>query len=108
MLLERAREFAVLRAEGMTTGELARMLGLETGFLGLAAGLLAIPTGLVLAAILIFVINRRAFGWSMQFQVDPSILVEAIIVALAAALLAGVYPAWRLARSEPAEALRAD
>jgi putative ABC transport system permease protein len=44
----------------------------------------------------------------MQFQVDPSILVEAIIVALAAALLAGVYPAWRLARSEPAEALRAD
>ena len=108
MLLERAHELAVLRAVGMTTSELGRVLTLETGLLGLAAGLLAIPTGLAMAAVLIFVINRRAFGWTMQFQVDPSILAQALALALMAALLAGAYPAWRLARSSPAQALRAD
>ncbi|MCB1826034.1 MAG: ABC transporter permease, partial [Candidatus Competibacteraceae bacterium] len=67
--LERAREFAVLRATGMTAGEIGRLVSLQTGFMGAAAGLLALPTGLLLAAVLIFVINRRAFGWSLPFQV---------------------------------------
>ncbi len=108
MLLERSREFGVLRAQGMTSAELGRLLALETGFLGLAAGALAIPTGLVLAAVLVFGINRRAFGWTMQFQVDPAILAQALGLGLMAALLAGLYPAWRLSRIRPAEALRTD
>ncbi|HCB12228.1 MAG TPA: ABC transporter permease, partial [Gammaproteobacteria bacterium] len=57
--LERTREFAVLRATGMTAGEVGGLVSLQTGFIGAAAGLLAIPTGLLLAAVLIFVINRR-------------------------------------------------
>lgn len=108
MLLERSREFGVLRAEGMTSTELGQLLALETGFLGLAAGALAIPTGLVLASVLVFGINRRAFGWTMQFNIDPSILVQAVALGLVAALLAGLYPAWRLSRIRPSEALRTD
>ena len=91
--LERAREFAILRAIGMTPAEIARLVSLETGFMGLAAGLLAIPVGLLLAAVLIFVINRRAFGWTLPYQVDPWILVQAVVLALVAALLAGSIPA---------------
>ncbi|NJM11648.1 MAG: ABC transporter permease, partial [Synechococcaceae cyanobacterium SM1_2_3] len=48
--LERAREFAVLRAIGMTPGEIGGLVSLQTGFMGAAAGLLALPTGILLAA----------------------------------------------------------
>jgi putative ABC transport system permease protein len=106
--LERAREFAVLRATGMTVGEIGGLVSLQTGFMGAAAGLLALPTGLLLAAVLIFVINRRAFGWSLPFQVNPLLLLETLALAIFAALLAGLYPMWRMARSRPAEALRAE
>jgi putative ABC transport system permease protein len=80
----------------------------QTGLLGLVAGLLALPLGLALAAVLTLVINRRAFGWSLDLVVDPLLLAQALLLALVAALLAGAYPAWRMARTPPALALRAD
>lgn len=104
--LERAREFAVLRATGMTAGEVGGLVSLQTGFMGAATGLLALPTGLLLATVLIFVINRRAFGWSLPFQVNPMLLLETLALAILAALLAGLYPMWRMARTHPADALR--
>jgi putative ABC transport system permease protein len=104
--LERAREFATLRAMGMTAGEIGKLVSLQTGFMGAAAGLLAIPTGLLLAAVLIFVINRRAFGWSLPFEVNPLLLLETVALAIFAALLAGLYPIWRMAGARPADALR--
>jgi putative ABC transport system permease protein len=106
--LERAREFAVLRATGMTSGEIGWLVSLQTGFMGFIAGLLAIPVGLGMAAVLIFGINRRAFGWTLPFQVDPNILIQAVVLAIFAALLAGAYPIWRMTRTSPADALRSD
>ena len=62
--------------------------------------------GLMMASVLVFVINRRSFGWTLIFQVEPMLLLQAVMVAIAAALLAGMYPAWRMGRSSPALALR--
>lgn len=104
--LERAREYAVLRATGVTPGELGGLITLQTGLTGLIAGLCALPTGVVLAAALAGVINERAFGWSLELFVDPMILVQALGLAVGAALLAGLYPAWRLSRQSAATALR--
>lgn len=106
--LERAREFAILRATGMTAGEIGWLVSFQTGFMGFMAGLLAIPVGLGMAAVLIFGINRRAFGWTLPFQVNPEILIQAVVLAVFAALLAGAYPIWRMTRSSPADALRSD
>lgn len=104
--LERARPLAVLRANGLTPTQLWRLVTTETGLMGLAAGLLAVPLGLLLATLLVMVINRRSFGWSMTVTIDPAILVQGVLLAVAAALLAGVYPAYRMARTSPALALR--
>jgi putative ABC transport system permease protein len=104
--LERARELGVLRANGLTPGQVWQLVTSQTGLLGLAAGLLSTPVGLALAAIMIFVINRRSFGWTIHMQVNPGVLLEALGLALAAALLAGLYPAWKMARTSPALALR--
>ncbi|HIL58035.1 MAG TPA: ABC transporter permease, partial [Rhodothermales bacterium] len=104
--LERRRELAMLRAQGMTRREVARMVLAQTGLMGLWAGALALPLGLALAAVLVFVVNVRSFGWTLAFTVDPWILVQAVGLALVAALLAGAYPAWAMGRSDPALAMR--
>ncbi len=104
--LERARELAVLRVNGLTPGQLWRYVTLQTGLMGLVAGLLSLPLGLVLAYVLVFVINKRSFGWTLQFEVPPALLGQAVVVALVAAVLAGLYPAWKMARANPALALR--
>ncbi len=104
--LERSRELGVLRALGLTPGQVWTVVTSQTGLLGLVAGLLAIPTGLAMAAINIYVINRRSFGWTLEMAVAPEALAGAVALAVGAALLAGLYPAWRMARTSPAEALR--
>ncbi|NRD57037.1 FtsX-like permease family protein [Corallococcus exiguus] len=104
--LERAREFAVLRATGLTPGQLWGMVSLQTGLLGLLAGLFSIPLGLALAYVLVHVINQRSFGWTLQLVVAPGVVGQALVLALVAAALAGLYPAWRMARANPAMALR--
>jgi len=73
---------------------------------GLLAGLFSIPTGVLLSAILVYVINVRSFGWSIQMELDPRFFVQAMGVAIGAALIAVVYPTRRLLRRPIAAALR--
>lgn len=104
--LERTREIGILRATGMTPQQLWWLTLLETGLMGNVAGFLAMPLGYVLAWILIYVINVRSFGWTLQMQLNPSYFWQAWLVAIVAALLAGIYPAWRLSRVTVASAIR--
>jgi putative ABC transport system permease protein len=104
--LERSRELGMLRANGLTPAQLWRLVLTQTGLMGTVAGLLAIPVGIVLALVLVYVINRRSFGWTLNMTIDPAILAQALLVALIAALLAGVYPAYKMSRTSPAAALR--
>ena len=104
--LERARELAVLRATGLTPTQLWGLVTTQNGLMGLAAGLMAMPLGAALAWVLTAVINRRSFGWSLELAITPWMLGEALLLALSAALLAGLYPAWRMGRARPARALR--
>ena len=96
----------MLRANGLTPRQVWTLVTTQTGVLGLVAGLLAVPTGLVLAVVMIEVVNRRSFGWTLDMQVGSGLLLQAVGLALAGALLAGLYPAWRMSRTSPALALR--
>ena len=60
----------------------------------------------VLAALLVFVIDRRSFGWTMALRLDPGTLVAAPALGLLAGVLGGIVPALLMARISPAEALR--
>jgi putative ABC transport system permease protein len=104
--LERTRELGVLRALGFTGHQVAGLVTVETGLLGLVAGLLAIPVGTALAAVLVFVINRRSFGWTMELALGPSALLLAPLLGLVAGLVGGLYPAALMMRASAAEALR--
>jgi putative ABC transport system permease protein len=104
--LEKTRELGVLRATGMTIRQLWQLTLLETGLMGATAGLIAMPVGWVLAWILINIINRRSFGWTLQMNLEPAFFLQAFLVAVIAALLAGIYPALRLGNMEIATAVR--
>ena len=106
--LERAREHAVLRANGMTPGQLWNYVITQTGVMGVIAGVLSIPLGLLISYVLVYVINLRSFGWTLEFMVSPSLLIQAVGLAVGAALLAGIYPSWKMARANPTEALRSE
>ncbi|MDR9481111.1 MAG: FtsX-like permease family protein [Spiribacter sp.] len=106
--LDRLREFAVLRAMGLSRAGLAGVVGGQSGLLGLVAGLWSIPLGIALAGLLVFVINRRAYGWSMGFELHTQPLIEGVALAVIAALLAAIIPAWRAAQGSPATGLKAE
>jgi putative ABC transport system permease protein len=106
--LEREREFAVLRSLGMSIRQLFGQNLAQTSLLGLTAGLAAIPLGAVLAWMLVHVINRRSFGWSMDFVLSSDAMLSGLVMAIAAAVLAGIYPALVGARADMGLAWRDD
>ena len=67
-----------------------------------------IKAAFILALVLVYVINVRSFGWTMQLLLKPDEFVLAFVVAVVAALVAGIYPARRLSQTVPAQALRSE
>jgi len=104
--LERGRELGVFRAIGMSARQLWKLTFIETGLMGAMAGLMALPTGFALAWILIQIINVRSFGWTLNMRFEWGYFGQPLLVAVVAALAAGVYPAWRLGRMSIATAIR--
>ena len=104
--LERTRALALLRALGVTPAATALLIAAQTAFMGLAALAAAVPAGLLTALVLTDVINRRAFGWQIDLHLTPAQFGNALWLALAAALAAALYPAWRSARAPLTGGLR--
>ncbi|MEM7049796.1 MAG: FtsX-like permease family protein [Acidobacteriota bacterium] len=104
--LERQREIAILRATGLTPGQVWRLIAGETALTGFAAGLLSLPLGALLATLMVSVINLRSFGWSLRLDFSPQVFAEGLLLALVAAVLAGIYPALRMSRTPPVVGLR--
>jgi putative ABC transport system permease protein len=104
--IERTRELGMLRANGMTLRQLWHMTLLETGLMGGTAGLLAMPTGFLLALILVYIINLRSFGWTIRLDLQWETFAQAMGVAVISALLAAIYPMLRLGKLEIARAIR--
>jgi len=105
--LERAGEIGLLRCLGARPRQIGLVVLGQTALLGLCAGLLALPLGVLLGHVLAHVINRVSFGWTLvTVSVPWPALGEVLALAIVAATLAGLQPAWRFARMRPAEGLR--
>lgn len=104
--LERAREFAILRATGATRLRIIGIVFSQTFIMGLLAGLLALPLGWCMSELLVRVINVRSFGWSMQSQLPDGSIGATLTLACLSAVLAGLYPALKLSRNQIAAQLR--
>jgi ABC-type antimicrobial peptide transport system permease subunit len=102
-VLERTREIGVLRALGWHRRRVLVMILQEALLLGAVGGVAGAMLGLGLGALMSLV--RGSWG-ALEPTYTPQIFVQAVVVALVAGTLGGLYPAWRATRMRPVEALR--
>ncbi len=105
---EQVSELALYRAVGSRRRQIFGIFvgkGLGMGLLGLALGLVG---GVALAGVLIFVINRAYFGWTIQVYWPWGAIVQQVTTVLGAAVLASLYPALRASQTPATELSRDD
>ena len=103
LVIDRKRELGLLRFLGATTGQIRKLILCEAGLLGLLANVAGFLLGLALSLILVFVINKQSFGWTIQFHWPVAVLTGALSLVYGATLLAGLYPARIATRLNPIE-----
>ncbi len=108
LVAERAHELGVLRSIGASAGQVQRLLLWESGMIGVLASALGMAAGLCLALVLTGVINRAFFGWTIQLAFPWASLAWTPLWIVAAAIVAGWFPAWRAGRLDVAEAIRSE
>ena len=105
LVLDRRREIGLIRYLGATTPQVRKMILTEAGLIGLLSGALGLALGSALSLVLIFVINKQSFGWTIQFHPPGVLLGAALLLVWVVTVLAGVYPASVAAALQPVETI---
>jgi len=108
LVTEREREIGIIRAIGGSSGQVRRAFVAESALIGLLASLVGLTAGACLAMVLTWVINLAFFGWTVQLRYPWELLAWTPAWIIAAAAIAGLLPATRAARIQPATALRSE
>jgi putative ABC transport system permease protein len=103
LVIDRRRELGLLRFLGAATGQVRKLILVEAGLLGLLANFAGLALGFALSLILIYVINKQSFGWTIRFHWPVEVLLGALTVVYGATVLAGLYPAQVAVRLNPLE-----
>lgn len=105
LVLDRRRELGLLRYLGTSTGQVRGMILTEAAFLGLLAALVGLALGFALSLLLIFVVNKESFGWTIQFHPPGELLAGALLLVWCVTVLAGLYPARVASRLNPIDVI---
>jgi len=108
LVIDRRRELGLLRFLGAATTQVRKLILLEAGLLGLLASFAGLVLGYFLSLVLIYVINKQSFGWTIQFHWPVAVLVSAIMLVYVSTVLAGLYPARIAMRLNPIEVIHED
>ncbi len=108
LILQRGRDIGVLRAVGALRRQVWSIVLVESAILGLLGSLLGCAAGWVLALLLVHVINRQSFGWTIRMTVEPGVFVQAVALMVVTAVLAGLGPARFASDRVAAEAMRVE
>jgi putative ABC transport system permease protein len=95
LIMERERELALLQALGASRRQILGTVLVESGLAGFLSFFLGAACGSVLSLLLIFVINKQAFGWTIHLHWTPAIYWQTLLLVLSLSLAAAAYPAWR-------------
>jgi len=105
LVIDRRRELGLLRFMGASSSQIRKMILVEAGLLGLLANLAGFVLGYFLSLILVFVINKQSFGWTIRFHWPVTVLMGALTVVYAATVISGLYPARVAVRLNPLEVI---
>jgi putative ABC transport system permease protein len=103
LVIDRRRELGLLRFLGAASGQIRKLIVIEAGLIGLLANFAGIVLGFALSLILIYVINKQSFGWTIRFHWPVAVLLGALTMVYVATVLAGLYPARVAVRLNPVE-----
>jgi putative ABC transport system permease protein len=98
----RASQVGIRRALGARRSAVFRQQLVEVGAIGAGGGLL----GLAFAWLALQGIKRLFPYYERLAELDLTMIGVAVVVAVATTVLAGLYPAWRVCRVQPASYLR--
>jgi putative ABC transport system permease protein len=103
LVIDRRRELGLLRFLGAASGQIRKLIVIEAGLIGLLANFAGIALGFALSLVLIFVINKQSFGWTIRFHWPVAVLLGALTLVYVATVLASLYPARIAVRLNPVE-----
>ena len=106
LIIERRRDIAILRAVGGLQRQVEKTVLIEAGLIGFFSHLLGLICGFLLSLLLIYVINKQSFGWTIQFSMPLRSLIQSWLIVMVSSLVAGLIPARRAARMNVVESLR--
>jgi putative ABC transport system permease protein len=105
LVIDRRRELGLLRFLGASDRQIRSIILFEAGLLGILANIAGVTLGLILSQLLIYVINKQSFGWTIQFHWPVLVLLSALSIVYAATLLSALYPARIATRLVPIEVI---
>ena len=108
IVFDRRREFGLLQYLGAATGQIRKLILVEAGLIGILSNIAGLVLGVALSFILIFVINKQSFGWTIRFHWPGGVLLGALSGVYIATVLAGIYPARAAQRLSPIEVVHED
>lgn len=104
--MSRQKNISILRCLGVSGKELIILGGLQLFVFGVISALIAVPLGMALATLVVDIVIKQSFGWSLQLQIDVIEYGETILWAMIAIMLAGALPVIRLVKNTPMKSLR--
>jgi putative ABC transport system permease protein len=101
-IMERASEIGVRKAFGASSRSLVGQFIVENIVLTIIGGTI----GFVLSVIALWTLNRAGWIPHASFDVNFRIFLWGMVIAALFGLISGVYPAWKMSRLHPVNALR--
>ena len=105
LIIDRRREIGLLRFLGAAASQVRGIILFEAAFIGLFSQILGVASGSLLSLVLIFVINKQSFGWTIEFHTPVLALLSALTFVFIATVIAGLYPARIATRLNPIEVM---
>jgi len=106
LMIERRRDIGILRAVGGFRRQIEKTILIEAGMIGFFSLILGLLCGFILSILLIYVINKQSFGWTIQFSIPLWSLIETGLIVMVTSICAGWIPAKKAAQMKTVESLR--
>ncbi len=105
LIIDRRREIGLLRFLGAAASQVRGIILFEAAFIGLFSQIIGVVSGALVSLVLIFVINKQSFGWTIEFHTPVLALLSALAFTYVATVIAGLYPARIATRLNPIEVM---
>jgi putative ABC transport system permease protein len=104
-VIERTQEIGMLRAVGMTRGQVVRMILSEAALMGLIGGLMGLVFGVLLSRLFLSAMTSMS-GYRITYVLPLGNILAALLIAFITSQVAAFLPTLRAARTRILEAIQ--